>query len=89
MEVKSDSAFCIRVEEQEDYNHEIYSKYIRKKYTDININTDIVKPIKKDLVDKLVEFLYIDSGEKYLMMHENFLAIRERLSEEGFEPIVD
>ena len=89
MEVKSDSAFCIRIEEQEAYNHEIYSKYIRKKYTDISINTDIVKPIKEELVDELVEFLYIDSGEKYLMMHEKFLAIRKRLSEEGFEPIVD
>ena len=59
----------------------------RKKYTDININTDIVKPIKGNLVDELVEFLYIDSGEKYLMMHEKFLEIRKRLTEEGHKPI--
>lgn len=87
MEVKSDSAFCIKIEERETYSHEIYSKYVRKKYTDININTDIVKPIKGNLVDELIEFLYIDSGEKYLMMHEKFLEIRKRLTEEGHKPI--
>lgn len=81
---------------EKNFKHYYYVKIKNTNYVDLVkrkvvhsqylvIDDHGIQPIQEDLYNEMKNFMFTDSGERYLMMHEKFAEIKKELKNRGFK----